>query len=160
MFICNRDVGCICASVHNNSKMHLLTRQCARLQWHKISTMRTRAYTLSKMIFCNELKLYVTRASALVLLCPVVTLQRKALLASEKRPQRRSRLPLPAQACNYLQLQATHEVSALSQKNCKSEPWLAGYQCFDLHDSAKRLTTLSTANRILANPSMEKLCAY
>lgn len=96
----------------------------------------------------------------LAVLCPLATLQRKQLLTSEERPQQRAKLSIPAQSCNCLTTQKTHESSKVPRTTRTSKRWFVVVRFPDIHDSAKCSSSLSTASRILVQPSWKPLCAY
>lgn len=111
------------------------------------------------MLFRDDLKLDRIRALALAVLHPVATLHRKLLLTRNERPRRCMKLPIPAQPSDYLRTRMTHESSALACGNRAGKNCLAVFQLSYLRDSVKRSSFLSTAGRMLAQPSIKPLCA-
>lgn len=104
--------------------------------------MRHRTHALAWMIIRDELKLDFFCAMSHVVSCPAAALQRKPLLTSDKHPQRRNKLPIPAQPCNCLPTQTSygclkHHISTM---NCESGNWLLVYLCPDLHNCGKRFS--------------------
>lgn len=109
------------------------------------------------MIIRDELELIVTHASALAVSCPAATLQRKPLLTSDERQQRRAKPPTHEQSCNCLTTQTAHEASPLGHTTYKGKNWQDVYEFFDSHDSAMRSNSHSTASLMLVWPSMKPL---
>lgn len=85
--------------------------------------MRIRAHALAGMILSGEFKLDMTRVLALAVSCPAEILPRKPLLMSDVCPQRRTKLPIPAQLCNLLPSQKTNVASAVAQTTRAGKNW-------------------------------------
>lgn len=79
---------------------------------------------------------------------------------SDEHPQWGIKLPIPSQLCSCSPTQKKRVASALTHTTRTGENWLFVFWFPYLHDSPKRGSSLSTASRMLAQPSMKPLCAY
>lgn len=83
--------------------------------------MRIQKIALALIIFCDELNLGVTHASTLAAPCFMAMVQRQQVLPSNEHPQRRIKLPIRAQPCDFMATRMTYKASPLANTTRKSK---------------------------------------